>query len=292
MLKIFHSQVTLAYNYLCNRIRRLLLPILLRRARRIYPSIHPSVRFVTSSVVVKTHSTISIDLETEALRFVKSQTSIPVPDVYDVVHDADGRRSQLFMQFVDGKMLGKVWRDITPEQRLAVVRAIHGFILQLRAIRQPSQPPGWIGSPEGRHCFDMRVSSSPYGPFPTETEYNDWRISTFSWFGSVNEQARLQVQGLRQRMRGDHRIFFTHGDITPRNVLVKVHGSRAEDIEIVALLDWEQAGWRPEFWEASKVEFSSQDYWCELLKQEIFPGFEDELSIENTLSSISGPLPA
>ncbi|KAI1333114.1 kinase-like domain-containing protein [Xylariaceae sp. FL0255] len=37
-------------------------------------------------------------------------------------------------------------------------------------------------------------------------------------------------------------IIFTHGDIAARNILVR-------DGKIVALLDWEFAGWYPEYWE-------------------------------------------
>ena len=38
---------------------------------------------------------------------------------------------------------------------------------------------------------------------------------------------------------------FTHGDLTPRNLLIK-------DGRIHALVDWEFAGWYPEYWEYVK----------------------------------------
>ena len=50
-------------------------------------------------------------------------------------------------------------------------------------------------------------------------------------------------------MRNDHRIVFTHGDLAPRNILVK--GG-----EVVALIDWEESGWFPEHWEFIKA------MWC------------------------------
>lgn len=37
-------------------------------------------------------------------------------------------------------------------------------------------------------------------------------------------------------------VVFTHGDIAARNIIVR-------DGHIVALLDWEFAGWCPEYWE-------------------------------------------
>lgn len=38
----------------------------------------------------------------------------------------------------------------------------------------------------------------------------------------------------------NHRIMFTHSDLTPRNILLDDRN------DIVATLDWEMAGWRPE----------------------------------------------
>ncbi|POR32750.1 Putative phosphotransferase enzyme family protein [Tolypocladium paradoxum] len=40
----------------------------------------------------------------------------------------------------------------------------------------------------------------------------------------------------------EYPIVFTHGDIAARNIMVR-------DGRIVALLDWEFAGWYPEYWE-------------------------------------------
>ena len=36
---------------------------------------------------------------------------------------------------------------------------------------------------------------------------------------------------------------FTHGDLAPRNIMVR------EDGTITAIVDWDSAGWFPEYWE-------------------------------------------
>ena len=46
-------------------------------------------------------------------------------------------------------------------------------------------------------------------------------------------------------MRRDPKIVFSHGDLNLHNIVVK-------DGDIVALLDWECAGWYPEYWEYIK----------------------------------------
>ncbi|KAK5175653.1 uncharacterized protein LTR77_000792 [Saxophila tyrrhenica] len=50
---------------------------------------------------------------------------------------------------------------------------------------------------------------------------------------------------ISRSLRTDHRVVFTHGDLNPRNIIV-------ENGTIKALLDWEFAGWYPEYWEYVK----------------------------------------
>ena len=43
-----------------------------------------------------------------------------------------------------------------------------------------------------------------------------------------------------------HAIVLTHGDMSPRNIIV-------QGTKVVALLDWEMAGYYPEYWEYTKA---------------------------------------
>lgn len=52
--------------------------------------------------------------------------------------------------------------------------------------------------------------------------------------------------GLEESLRTDHAIQFTHGDLTPNNIMID------DKDTIVALLDWENSGWYPEWWEVAK----------------------------------------
>lgn len=38
-----------------------------------------------------------------------------------------------------------------------------------------------------------------------------------------------------------HKVYFTHGDVSSSNILVR-------DGKVVSLVDWEMAGWFPEYW--------------------------------------------
>jgi aminoglycoside phosphotransferase (APT) family kinase protein len=122
--------------------------------------------------------------------------------------------------------------------------------------------------------------------------YNDWRISTFSFFGEQHAGTANRLRELRRMMRDDHQVKFTHGDISLRNIHVKIVGDRAEDVSVVALLDWEQAGWRPEYWEMIKFRHGAFDdsQWLSMGGRSLIPGYDTELAIEEELLLISGPL--
>lgn len=66
---------------------------------------------------------------------------------------------------------------------------------------------------------------------------------------------------IRSAMRDDHRLIMTHGDLHPRNIMVKWEvdgrGSAPDQTEskirVTAPLDWELSGWYPEHWEFVKA---------------------------------------
>ncbi|KAF2085723.1 hypothetical protein K490DRAFT_58363 [Saccharata proteae CBS 121410] len=75
------------------------------------------------------------------------------------------------------------------------------------------------------------------GPFSTEADFNDWLLSDL--FLTTPQLFRDEFG---QRMRADHRLVFTHGDLALHNIIV-------QHDRIVALLDWGCAGWYAEHWD-------------------------------------------
>lgn len=45
-------------------------------------------------------------------------------------------------------------------------------------------------------------------------------------------------------------ITFTHGDLHRSNILVSLE----DPAQVVAIVDWEQSGWYPEYWEYCKAD--------------------------------------
>lgn len=49
-------------------------------------------------------------------------------------------------------------------------------------------------------------------------------------------------------------IVFTHGDLNFSNIMI-TRRSAKDGPHVLAIIDWEQSGWMPSFWEYSKTKF-------------------------------------
>ncbi|KAL1944195.1 hypothetical protein VTO73DRAFT_3380 [Trametes versicolor] len=235
-------------------------------------------------LVVKTTSTMprGAAQEAEIIRFVQRHTSIPTPRV---VASATGYgHHYLLMKKVAGENLQRVWPTLEPAQRTRIVEQLRAFISQLRSL--PSPHGRAVCSLNGAPLRDFRITGEgPVGPFADEEAFNDRLVETSAPF-----YKRATRTEFRARMRGDHSIVFTHGDIAPRNIMV-------DGDAIVALLDWEQAGWYPEHWELVKAmrcppypEAAGQ-LWVELVNDMFENDYEAEWAVERDLSErIVGPI--
>lgn len=68
----------------------------------------------------------------------------------------------------------------------------------------------------------------------------------------------------RSRLPDDDEVVFVHADISDENILVdEATGA------VAAILDWEMAGFYPQWWEYRKALHGSREtmWWAELLRQ-------------------------
>ncbi|KAF3491081.1 uncharacterized protein GIQ15_00598 [Arthroderma uncinatum] len=178
--------------------------------------------------------------EAEVMRFVRANTSIPVPEVYNVYTDEATNRGIILMEYIEGCVLQDVWDELDQEQRQNIISQLKSFIEQLRSFKGD-----FIGSFDGTYCEDpvFCAELGGFGPYKTEQEFNDGLIRAMRLSGDstwVDQVARF-VKALPP-----HEIVLTHSDLAPRNILVR--GDK-----VVALLDWEMAGYYPEYWEYVKA---------------------------------------
>ncbi|KAL2151833.1 hypothetical protein VTH82DRAFT_5017 [Thermothelomyces myriococcoides] len=166
--------------------------------------------------------------EVGAMRFVSEHTSIPVPRVYDV----GGRH--LTMEFVEGETLDDAWRGgvLSAQDQALVCRQLGDYFGQLRAFKSPD---GLICSFGGLPAVDARRRvRREGGPFAGEAAYNEFLLSGLVGHPVVRDMVRAQ-------MRADHEIVLSHGDLHSVNILVR------PGVGVVAIVDWELAGYYPEY---------------------------------------------
>jgi thiamine kinase-like enzyme len=56
-------------------------------------------------------------------------------------------------------------------------------------------------------------------------------------------------------MPDDAEVVFTHADLHPSNIIVS---KDAESPKVLAILDWRQSGWYPDYWEFCKAAYTAE----------------------------------
>ncbi|KAI9750579.1 MAG: hypothetical protein M4579_006409 [Chaenotheca gracillima] len=88
------------------------------------------------------------------------------------------------------------------------------------------------------------------------------------------------VKKFRDALRDDYQIVFMHGDFSWDHILVM-----KDTGQVTSIVDWEMAGWSPEYWEYNKSRHGRRTapWWIELL-HEIMPSYENQWRVDMDLS--------
>jgi len=183
------------------------------------------------------------------------------------------------MDVVPGKELHVAWRTMSEATKRWVVKQLKGYFDQLRALKPPIE--GRVMSVTGGALRDgSRIGLQPFGPFQSHDDFHLFlrRNIRLEKFETVANCEKI-VSSHRQH----YATKFSHGDFAPRNVLVKSDGT------IMAIIDWDSAGWFPEYWEYTKANFTpyAPDDWVESIG-EMTGKYHDQLDGERQLYTICG----
>ncbi|KAG6365486.1 hypothetical protein INS49_007097 [Diaporthe citri] len=173
-----------------------------------------------------TEGPLRISNEAAAIRFLRENTTIPVPTVYETTSNS------ITMEFVEGLTLEEAWKDLSSTEIAAISEELRDYLTQLRGLKG-----SFIGSFDGGPAVDSRLFVNEGGPFRTVAEHIDFVLSDppRNWPGAAPMHNMV-----RSQMRTDYDVVFTHGDLKSINILVQ--GSR-----ITAIIDWGYAGYYPEY---------------------------------------------
>ncbi|KAJ5151376.1 uncharacterized protein N7482_010628 [Penicillium canariense] len=215
---------------------------------------------------------------------VARRAGFPVPRVicYGEHPDTPHVPVSIPMTRVPGQELGQAYEKLSNEDQKSVLQELKVY---LEVIRGWSNPWGGnrIRSLLGIAIRSVRVPNHYAGPFECEEEFNDYLIQP-SWSGGFpSEVAYKDALGLARGMRKlSHSIVFTHGYLKPHNIMVE--GGR-----ITGFLDWESAGWYPDYGDfTTALRFTREDPWWYSFVIELCGGlYLAELECERALTSLT-----
>jgi hypothetical protein len=193
--------------------------------------------------------------EADNLKYLAANTDLPVPKCYGAgVLPGITNQTYIIMDYVEGDVLEKLWPTLSLEDKAEITRQLRDQVATYRKL----PPPDYLGSVNGERLayrFFRVVDGDPAhgGPFRDATHFKDV-LALRILHGFRKTMIENLAKILRMQMDealGDFRTVFTHADLQAKNVIVKREGVNEDGSGIftVTIIDWELAGWYPEWWE-------------------------------------------
>ncbi|KAG2030069.1 hypothetical protein BDR03DRAFT_906265, partial [Suillus americanus] len=173
-----------------------------------YPS-EIMVYKITADAIVKLH--VSADeVVTEALNLsmIKTMTTIPVPEVKEVVVNTKTAVNYLLMEYLDGQTLDSCWNSLTLFSKLRIAWILRSYVAQLRRLRRVV--PGTL---DGTSCTGPLFTDYGAGLFVSYDHLT-------AWFNHGLDVSQRMKQAPLDAPRFDNfsPMVFTHQDLCPRNM--------------------------------------------------------------------------
>ena len=168
---------------------------------------------------------------------------IPIPTPLGVLMAE--KTAYIFMSYVPGPTLDSVWSQLSTLQKGSIANELNEILLKLRDLKMPDD--SLLGGIGGEGCKDTRRHTRiSQKPIKSVSEFEDFIFSNPIFGSSVYIK-------LIRRMSQSHApmIVFSHGDLRPANIVVKA--DQQGNYTIRGILDWERAGFYPDYWESVKA---------------------------------------
>lgn len=198
----------------------------------------------SADIVVKMIPNYHDYTEYTALQYLRQHApEVSVPEPLGAL--VSGKTVYLFMTFIPGPTLESVWFQLPDGQKIALRNELNAILLRLRDLSTPNN--GLLGGVGGEGCKDSRRRSRiSQKPIRSTAEFEDFIFSNPHFGGSVYIKL---LRSMSQSHRS--RVFFTHGDLRPANIVVLP--DEQGNYSINGILDWEMSGFYPDYWESIKA---------------------------------------
>lgn len=223
--------------------RRVLVLLLLKTTSRFYKHSGPCVP-ISHGLLVKYGPLVDLE-EAATFKFIGTHTSIPVPDIYCAF--VRKGKTYIAMQRIHAESMAKFMSYASEFERKKVFRQLKGMLDQMRILPAPSSPSAVQSCANGtvRECR-IAHSTPRFGPFARIQEFHLYLRDGLQLQERPSHMDETDWEDIKEMVtRQDVEwppTVFTHGDLNPFNILVR-------NGKIAAIIDWENAGWLPHYWE-------------------------------------------
>ncbi|KAI9837320.1 MAG: hypothetical protein M1819_000394 [Sarea resinae] len=219
--------------------------------RALSPRSRP-VRFEQLDLFVKFGYEVAIE-EAQCLWAVRKVfgQDVPVPEVYGWRVDED--QIFIYMQLIRGQTLAERWDFLSHSDKSTICDQLRQMIASLRRTEQdPSDP--FIGSINRGALLDYIFQGKPKGgPFANISLFHDW-LSWLPWRWLPPSQNF--VDPYKSLLPDTGTITLTHCDLHRGNIII----STTAPPRVLAIVDWGQSGWYPDYWEYCKACYTAPDW--------------------------------
>ncbi|THZ57474.1 APH-domain-containing protein [Aureobasidium pullulans] len=187
------------------------------------------------------------------------RAGMPVPRVicYGEQPDSPHAPVSILMTRLPGHELGAVYETLDAAEQETILQEMDAYISSMRKWKSP-----WgeqrICSLSGTSIRSVRVPFHSMGPFDTEDQMNDYLLYPQDYHESYYDH-EPDFLNLKKRVdvlfSDKHDIVYTHGDLKHHNIMV--HNGH-----VSGFIDWESAGWYPEYWDfTTALRYQDEGFW-------------------------------
>ncbi|KAJ2210219.1 hypothetical protein EV179_006381 [Coemansia sp. RSA 487] len=174
--------------------------------------------------------------EADSMRIARNIGGVRCPRV--VASGMIEGHTYILMEWIDGTNLGDVWENLTGENKQVVLRQIDHEVGKMKNLSAD-----FIGNAR------LDVGGNIIGGYISDGNIYEGRSREISprVYTMDEWQALLGVRGVAT----DQKFVFSHNDLGPWNVIVD-----RDSLNVRSIIDWEYAGYYPEYYEKSKANKS------------------------------------
>lgn len=156
--------------------------------------------------------------------------------------------SMMFMSYIPGSSLTKVWPTIPSDQRVVIQAQLDDAFTEVRQIKRDGRQLGLL---DGSGVVDVRPIHELFEtdkPLYTVAEFEDFIFSYRPW---VKNNYIQFLKRLLPASRLEEECVFTHCEVRTDNIMVDTDENG--DWRVTGIVDWEEAGFYPAYWESVKT---------------------------------------